>query len=475
MSARGVATPQLPVAPGSFGREAYARFLAGKAQLNTRDGFEPVWMPDFLFDFQRSLVEWALLQGRAAILADCGLGKTPMELVFAENVLRHTNKPVLIVAPLAVSQQIVQEGAKFGIECRRSTDGKAHRGVVTVTNYERLHHFNPDDFEAVLPDESSIIKSFDGALRKLVTDFMRKRRYRLLSTATAAPNDYVELGTSSEALGYLGHTDMLGRFFKNEQGKGAAARRSYGKAVQWRLRGHAEEAFWRWVCSWARAIRKPSDLGFDDRDFRLPPLIEREHVVGSATIPEGMLFALPAVTMEEHRAETRRTLRERCERVADLVNHDAPAVMWCNLNAEADLLERLVPGAQQVSGSMRDEEKEEVLQAFASGELKKLVTKPKITGFGLNWQFCAHTAVFPTHSYEQYYQVLRRFWRFGQRSTVNVDIVIPEGGRGQLNNIQKKAQRADAMFERLVALMNDALQVERGVEISTLAELPAWL
>jgi hypothetical protein len=251
----------------------YLSFLDYKTHRGAEHGFAPVWVPDFLFDFQRELVEWSLRTGRAAILADCGLGKTPMELVWAENVARKTGGKVLILAPLAVSHQIVREAEKFGVGVTRSHDGTAHRGI-TVTNYERLALFNPADFAGVVCDESSILKSFDGARRTEITAFMRKTPYRLLATATAAPNDYIELGTSSEALGYLGHMDMLNRFFKNDLNNSANGRMR-GEVIKWRFKGHAELPFWRWVCSWARAVRKPSDLGFDDGQFILPPLEER--------------------------------------------------------------------------------------------------------------------------------------------------------------------------------------------------------
>lgn len=252
-------------------------------------GFEPVWMPDFLFPFQIHLVEWAIRQGRAAIFADCGLGKTPMQLVWAENVVRHCNRPVLILTPLAVGAQTVREAAKFHIHAVQSRDGKYGGGIV-VANYERLHYFNPSDFAGVVCDESSILKNFDGVTKAAVTEFMRTVPYRLLCTATAAPNDYHELGTSSEALGQLGYTDVLSRYFKEDITKDFLG---WGRKT-YRFRGHAEEPFWRWVCSWSRSVRKPSDLGFEDNGFILPPLIEREHIVESLTPRAALLAALRA-------------------------------------------------------------------------------------------------------------------------------------------------------------------------------------
>lgn len=459
---------------------SYAEFLAAKAQSADGFGFDPVWMPDFLFDFQRSMVEWALRRGRAALFEDCGLGKTLQQLVWAENVVRRTNRSVLIATPLAVSFQTVEEAAKFGIEACRVQDGIAKPGI-NVTNYERLQHFNPADFAGLVCDESSILKNFDGTRKGEITEFMRKMEFRLLCTATAAPNDYIELGTSSEALGELGYMDMLSRFFKNDQNNTIKAMTFRGKAAiedgaKWRLKGHAETPFWRWVCSWARACRRPSDLGFNDAAFILPPLNEREHMVESAKIAEGYLFSLPAVGLKEQREERRRTIDERCERAAQLVvDTGQPALMWCHLNEEGDLLERLVPDAVQVSGKDSDDAKEAKLLAFAHGEARVLVTKPKIGAWGLNFQHCAHVTTFPSHSFEQYYQGVRRCWRFGQKRPVQVDIITTEGEQSVLANLQRKAAAADKMFANLVAEMNSSLRIDRATYGTKHTEVPAWL
>lgn len=452
----------------------YEDFLSVKTQAGADSGFPPVWMPDFLFDFQAEIVDWSVRKGRAAILADCGLGKTPMELVWAENVVRHTGGRVLLLTALAVSPQIVEEAEKFGVRVTRSGDGTAHPGI-TVTNYERLHFFNPADFAGVVCDESSILKSFDGRRRAEITVFMRKVPYRLLATATAAPNDYIELGTSSEALGYLGHMDMLNRFFKNDLNNSAQGRMR-GEVIKWRFKGHAEVPFWRWVCSWARAVRKPSDLGYDDRAFILPPLIEREHLVDVNAKLDGMLFALPAVGLKEQREERRKTIADRCSKVAELVNGTGqPALVWCHLNEEGDLLERLIPDAVQVSGKDSDDEKESRMMAFAHGQARVLITKPKIGAWGMNFQHCNHVTFFPSHSFEQYYQGVRRCWRFGQKREVNVDIVTTEGERGILRNLQRKAEQADRMFGNLVAEMNAAIAIGRAAEYTKPQEIPAWL
>lgn len=453
----------------------YADFLTGKAQVGTRDGFTPVWMPDFLFDFQAAMVEWGLLQGRAALFEDCGLGKGVQELVWAENVVRKTNGNVLLKAPLAVASQLVREAQKFGIEAHHSRDGKVRRGI-NIVNYEKLHLFDPADFRGTANDESSILKNFDGARRGQITEFDRKLQYRLLGTATAAPNDYIELGTSSEALGYLGHMDMLSRFFKNDLGNSSTGRGFMGAANSWRFKGHAEIPFWRWVCSWARAMRRPSDLGFDDCAFALPPLEEVEHLVESTMLGEGMLFALPAAGLKEEREERRRTLRERCEKAASLIcAHEQPAIAWCDLNDEGDLLEQLIPGAVQVSGTDSDEAKEEKLLGFSEGQFRVLVTKQKIAGFGMNWQHCGHMTDFPSHSYEGYYQKVRRCWRFGRKAPVRVDMVTTEGGRGALANQQRKAAQADAMFNNLIAQMNAAQAIDRVSAMTQPQEIPAWL
>lgn len=451
----------------------YADFLHRKTHLDTRDGFRPTFLPDAMFDFQKALAEWSVFQGRTALLVDTGLGKTLMQLVWAENVVRHTNKPVLILTPLAVTSQTVREAAKFSIEATRSSDGKPAPNI-TVTNYERLHHFDPDDYAGVVCDESSILKNFDGKTKTAVTAFVRKMRYRLLATATPAPNDFIELGTSSEALGYLGYTDMLNKFFKNDRNN-TTSRRLYGKAVQWRFKGHAEIPFWRYVASWARAVRKPSDLGFDDGPYILPPLTEREHMVTSDAVPEGQLFKLPAVGMKAERQERRMTLDERCEHVAQLVDHDQPALVWAHLNDEADLLERLIPDAVQVSGSDKDDAKEEKLLGFASGDFRVLVTKPKIASKGLNWQHCGHQTFFPSHSFEDYYQCVRRSLRFGRVGPVTVDIVSTEAERGVLKNLQAKARRADQMFARLVELMHDYQTIDRNVVYTQQEVAPPWL
>ena len=454
--------------------EPYTDFLAAKAQHSTGHGFEPLTIPDHLFDFQRDLTEWAIRQGRAALFADCGLGKSPMELAWAENVHRQTGKPVLLLTPLAVGFQIVAEAEKFGHDAARSRNGKPTASI-TVTNYEQASKYDPRDFGGIVCDESSAIKAFDGTTRAVVTELMREMPYRLLGTATAAPNDYLELGTSSEALGELGYTDMLTRFFVNDQ-RTASSRSNFaasGRSVGWRFKGHAQEPFWRWVSSWARAIRRPSDYGYDDGAFVLPPLVERIHVVEASRPADGTLFDVPAIGLAEEREEARRTLAERCEKAADLLSDAPAAVAWCHLNDESALLARLIPGAVELTGSDSDDAKEEKLTAFSRGEIRVLVTKPVLGAWGLNWQHAHRMTYFPSHSYEQWYQAVRRMWRFGQTKPVQVDVITTEGGRNTLANLQRKADQADAMFTALVQHMNAAQQITPH-DYSQRIEVPSW-
>lgn len=454
---------------------AYKEFLDQKTHLGGLRGFDPVWLPDSLFGFQSALVDWGVRKGCAAVYADCGLGKTPIQLTWAENIVRHTNGRVLVLTPLAVGAQTVREGEKFSVECEQVRDGNLPSGKkIIVTNYEKLHLFNASDFVGCVCDESSILKNFDGVTKAAVTDFMRKLPYRLLCTATAAPNDYIELGTSSEALGDLGFVDMVSRFFKKAES--TISRSDEFRAGVYRFRGHAERDFWRWVCSWARAIRRPSDMGFPDDGFVLPPLSTREHVVKAKMARDGWLFDTAAVTLQEQREERKRTLKERCELAAQLVTDTGkPAVCWGYLNPECDLIEKLVPDAVQVSGDDSDERKEEVFNAFRDGSIRVLVTKPVIGAWGLNWQHCAHQTFFPSHSFEQFYQSVRRSWRFGQKSKVTVDVIASEGERGVLESIERKAAQADKMFGQLVELMNNELKVQKRRDKENELEIPSWL
>ena len=451
----------------------YREFVEGKTHLSGQFGFDPTFFPADAFDFQSAMIEYAVRQGRAALFEDCGMGKTMQLLAWAQNVVEHVNKPVLILTPLAVAQQTVREGEKFGVDAKRSIAGEIS-GDIIVANYERLQHFDPADFAGVVCDESSILKNFDGARRGEITEFMRKMPYRLLTTATAAPNDYIELGTSSEALGHLGYTDMLSRFFKNDMNN-VGTRRMYGEAPKWRFKGHSEGPFWKWVCSWARAMRRPSDLGFDDGPFVLPPLVETLTEIPSRDSAYSM-FPETATTLPTQREEKKQTIEDRCAIAARIINeHDRPAVAWCQLNEESRALTEMIGGAVEVSGNDKDEAKEEKFLAFIDGGIKRLVTKPSIGALGLNFQHCADMTYFPSHSYEQYYQSVRRFWRFGQKNQVNVNIVMTESERRVMDNLKRKSLQAEAMFANLVAEMNNAVSVSGYRDFGTKTKVPSWL
>jgi hypothetical protein len=453
---------------GAGGRKEimnYSEFLIGKSKPGDLYGFDPIFLPKELFPFQRVLVEWAIKKGKAAVFADCGLGKSIIELTWAENVVRQTNRPVLFFTPLAVGPQMVREGVKFGIECRQSRDGSFVKGI-NVTNYEQMEKFNPDDFAGVVGDESGIVKNYDSKTRKGITKFVKKVRYRLLATATPAPNDWMELGSSSEVLGAMGRNQMLGMFFSN----------GGDDTQQWTLKGHAKERFWQWVCTWARAIRKPSDLGFSDDGFVLPKLTTEQHIVTSKKSIQGLKgFLQLAKTLDQQREERRNTLTERCEKVAELVPKDDFCIVWCHFNPEGDLLEKLIPGAVQVSGKDSDEVKEKRLNAFAMGQIKCLVTKPKIGGWGLNLQHCNRMTSFPSHSFESRYQMVRRCWRFGQKRDVREDVVTSKGEAMVLANQQKKERAATVMFESLVRSMNLVQKKKSDNGKLERMELPQWL
>jgi len=456
----------------------YHDFIDNRKHKCTMNGFNPHFVPDFLKDFQKDLVDWSVNKGRCAIFADCGLGKTIMQLVWAQNVVEETNGRVLILTPLAVGAQTVREADRFGIPAKRVYKGELG-GNILIANYERLHYYNPKDFAGCVCDESSILKNYKGKYKDQITRFMKKMSYRLLCTATAAPNDYVELGTSSEALGEMGFMDMLGKFFKNDMNPTVDTRRRYaaqgGEVPKWRFKWHAEMPFWQWVASWARAVRRPSDLGFDDSEFVLKDLIENDHVLPVSRPRTDSLFAMPAIGLKEQREERRMTIDERCEKAVDLATKHESSILWCHLNDEGNLIEKMIPDSVQVCGSQSDEKKEEMLMSFMSGESKYLVTKPMCAGFGLNMQHCSHMTFFPSHSYEQYYQSVRRCWRFGQKNPVTVDIVTTEGEANVMKNLQKKAKAADDMFTKLVGCMNEAKSIEKVNQYTKKERVPTWL
>ncbi len=437
------------------------------------EGFAPVWNADKAFDFQSYLCDWSIRMGRSEIMADCGMGKSLCELTFGENVVRHTNKPVLLATPIAVGKQMIDEAAKFGITAKRTRDGKmTDEACVWVTNYEQLHKYDPSRFAGFVGDEASCCKDFKSDRKSTVTEFTRQMKYRLLATATAAPNDFHELGTSSEILGFLGFRDMITTFFKQLTSKD---HHGWGR-TKYRFRGHAEQPFWSWVCSWARSLRKPSDLGFDDTAFILPPLIENEFIIQTAKPRPGQLFTMAARDIQEERAERRHSLKERCEKAVQIANeHNGQTMLWCDLNVEGDMLEKMLTDVVQVKGAMSDEAKEEALIAFTDGQIKNIVIKPKIGAWGVNAQNCHNVVSFPTHSAEQDYQLVRRCYRFGQKFPVTVSRIVCEGERGVIENLQRKRIQIEKMFESIVKHMGNAMTLVSADFYPEEETRPAWL
>lgn len=453
---------------------SYSEFIKSKSQSGRGSGFKPIYIPDSAFDFQKHLIDWAIWKGRAAILAGCGLGKTLMQLAWADNVVKHTNRPVILATPIAVNAQTLEEAGKFGIEAARTRNGEFDRNkkLVWITNYEQLHHYDPKDFAGFVGDESGCVKDFASERKKELTEFTRELPYRLLCTATAAPNDYFELGNTSEVLGYLGFRDMITHFFKQETTKDYLG---WGR-TKYRFRGHAEQPFWQWVCSFSRSLQKPSDLGFSDERYELPGLFEEWVVVESKTPRPGHLFPVPARTMQEERAERRHTLIERCERLSRVaLEHDGPTLLWVDLNDEGDTVQKMVPGSVQVTGSMPDEQKEEYLLGFAKGEFKDMVIKAKIGAWGLNYQNCHRIGVLPTHSFEQLFQLIHRCYRFGQTKDVHATLILSEGEIGIRDNIQRKQRQSQFMFESIVRHMNDAIALYRDDSFPEPETIPLWM
>lgn len=453
----------------------YADFIAAKKHSLGDSGFEPVYYPDIAFDFQRAVIKKAVVKGRYATFADTGLGKTLIELSIAENIVRKTNGRVLILTPLAVAFQFLCEAEKIGIDdIEQSRDGKFTRKIV-VANYERLHHFNPDDFDCVLLDESSILKNFNGATRDAIVVFIKRVRYRFLATATPSPNDFIELGNSSEALGYMGYMDMLTKFFKSTQGSADSNNRSIGEKFY--LKPHAERDFFAWVNQWAMMIKRPSDLGFDDSRYVLPELITNTHIVKNDNTlcvnGQFSLFATPARTMFEVRAEQKQTTRERCEKAVEL-SLGKTSVYWCNTNDESAQLKAMDKEAVEIIGSMTIDKKESVLIDFAKGNIERLITKASMTSMGLNWQHCNDTVYFPTWSYEQYYQAIRRFWRFGQLNPVNVNLVISSGQERVMQALQEKTAKAIELYDNLVRNTNPDFSYAAR-EFQNIGRLPSFL
>lgn len=433
----------------------YLEFLERKKHLIGDFGFEPNYFPDISFDFQKHIIEKAVRKGRMAIFADTGLGKTLMQLAIAQNIVNHTNGKVLILTPLAVGFQFLKEAEKLGIDDIQQTIKGEHSKKIVICNYERLHYLDSNDFKGCILDESSILKNFDGKIKNQITAFIKKIPYKFLSTATPSPNDFIELGTSSEALGYMGYIDMLTKFFK--QNNNAIDSNNTKIGEKWYLKPHAENDFFAWVNQWALMIKMPSDLGFSNDRYNLPKLIVNKHIVkndNDIIINNQMqLFNIEAKSFHEVRHEQKQTEQKRCEKAVELADNKT-SVYWCNTNNESSILKTLDKQAVEIIGSQSIEKKEEILLNFAEGNIKRLVTKAKMTGMGLNWQHCNHSVFFPTWSYEQYYQAIRRFWRFGQQNDVIIDMVISDGQTRVLETLQQKTQKAIQLYENLTKSVN---------------------
>jgi len=437
----------------------YEEFVKSKKHLLGSFGFEPNYMPDMAFDFQREIITRAVKKGRIAVFADTGLGKTLIQLSIAQNVVNHTKGKVLILTPLAVAFQFILEAEKMGItDIEYSKDGN-HTKSIVICNYERLHYFNSEDFKGVVLDESSILKNFDGKIKNQITSFVKKLPYRFLSTATPSPNDFIELGTSSEALGYMGYMDMLGKFFKNNQGSIAKQKRQIGE--KYYLKPHAEISFFAWVNQWSIMIKMPSDIGYSNERYNLPKLINNTHIIKNKSLLDCkgqiQMFNVVAKSFQEVRHEQKQTIEDRCKKAVELAKGKT-SVYWVNLNDESSLIKQLDTEAVEILGSMSIEKKEKILLDFAQGKIKRIITKAKMTGMGLNWQHCNHSVFFPTYSYEQYYQAIRRFWRFGQKNEVTIDMVISDGQTRVLEALKQKTQKAIDLYENLTKNVNQVFE-----------------
>ena len=423
---------------------SYADFISKKSSVDPATGL--ISIPELnpmLHAHQHDMVKWALARGRAAIFADCGLGKGPMQMEWA------TKQPhdALIVAPLAVAHQFVREAEKFGIDLSYAKDQSQITKRITVTNYERLENFHIEQFGAVALDESSILKNSSGAYSTWMIDAFKQTPFRLCSSATPAPNDVMELGTQAEFLGVMTRSEMLAMYFTHDG----------GDTSKWRVKGHAQAAFWSWMASWAVMIRKPSDLGYSDEGFILPPIHMHEQCVKVNSPTSGFLFAVEAQTLQERQQARRDSIEDRVRACADIVNaSDRPFLVWCNLNAESEALAAAIPGSVEVQGSDTDEHKEKAIEGFLNGSIRVIVSKPKIIGLGLNFQHCADMAyVGLSDSYEQLYQSIRRCWRFGQTKPVNVHIITAETEGAVVSNIKRKEREAEETYNNMIEHMKD--------------------
>lgn len=431
----------------------YADFVASKRRTEVATGHAPGDLNEHLFDFQHAIVSWAVRRGRAAIFADTGLGKTLMQLAWADEVASHTGGMVLVLAPLAVSEQTIEQGATFGIDVRRVPHGGTPAGQgVWITNYERMDAIEFGDLHGLVLDESSILKAHDGKTRQRIIDAAQGVPYRLSCTATPSPNDFDELGNQCEFLGVMSRTEMLATYFVNDT----------GDTGTWRLKGWGASKFWEWMGQWAVVVRNPSDIGFDGARYELPGLKYSEHVVETEPLGDD-LFSRPAMGLAERRKAQRNSVEARCKALAEMVNQEPsePWLIWCHLNDEADLLQNLIPGSVNVQGSDKPEEKTKNLIGFAHGDVRVLISKPRIAGFGMNWQHCARMAfVGLDDSFEKFYQAVRRCYRFGQKREVQVHLFTAENEGQILENLRRKEIAHHEMSTNMIEHMKDIMNQE---------------
>lgn len=447
----------------------YNCFLNKKLLNIKTTGFEPYQTHERLFKFQKDLVKWSIRRGKSAIWAGCGLGKTIMQISWADQVSRHTGKPVLILAPLAVSKQTQNEGIKIDISVYHY--GSGH---IQINNYEQLHNMDCSIFSGVVLDESSILKNFSGKMRSQIINIFHRTQYKLCCSATPSPNDFTEIGNHAEFLNICSRSEMLATYFIHDS----------GETQKWRLKGHAEKAFFEWLSTWAVMINKPSDLGYSDDGFILPDINYYQHTVKSK-IPNGSLFHDMAQTLDERRKARKESINDRVKLATDLSSgSDDPWLYWCDLNDESTMISRTVPGIVEITGSMSNELKENRMFGFAAGDFKRLVIKPKMAQFGLNWQHCNNMVfVGLSDSFEAFYQAVRRCWRFGQKKPVNVHIIISEKEGNVLQNIKNKEAKAEEMQRKMIECMADISKTEinnsskNTIEYKPLKqmELPIWM
>ena len=425
----------------------YQDFINSKSVKKVNQGIPHKALNAALFDYQQHIVSKALQRGKCAIFADTGLGKTLMELEWAKHISEYCQKPVLILAPLSVTHQMEREAAKFGYSANVAKSQPDVNGLIAIANYEKLHHFDASQFCGIVLDESSILKSHDGTHRQMLTEFASTLDYRLSASATPSPNDYMELGTQSEFLNILTRSEMLATFFTHDG----------GDTAKWRLKGHGRKEFWKWMATWAIAIRKPSDLGFSDENYELPPLNIHDVTVSVSNENLSTLFAMQAQTLQERRQAKKDSIEDRIKACADLVNNSSKSwIIWCNLNSESEALKKAINDSFEVKGSDSNDRKESIADGFINGDVRILISKPSIFGFGLNWQHCHNMAfVGLSDSYEQLYQAIRRCWRFGQTKPVNVYMIAAETEGNIKQNLERKELQMTTMFKEMTDSMKE--------------------